>query len=55
MWEYNFVKIPDEEYPNHIEHLNNAGKEGWEFTGHVNDTGYGVEYLMKRKVVSSKG
>ena len=50
MWEYCMVIVPDHEYEREIELLNNAGKDGWEFTGYTSDTGWAKEFLMKRKV-----
>lgn len=50
-WEYSIVSVPDSVGSNVWSVLNEAGKEGWELTGHETDTGYGVDYLMKRGLV----
>lgn len=47
-WEYKVVSVPDEQYGEYVEHLSEAGRDGWEFTGHTADTGHSVDYLMKR-------
>lgn len=50
MWEYSYVEVKDEYYGDIIHFLNAAGFEGWEFTGHTEDTGHSTKYLMKRPV-----
>lgn len=49
-WEYNIVYVSDEDSVNVLADLDVAGNDSWEFTGHVEDTGFGKEYYMKRKV-----
>jgi hypothetical protein len=47
-WEYKYAKVKDEELEKTVPILNALGKDGWEFTGHTEDTGYATIYLMKR-------
>lgn len=49
-WEYDFVIVMDTDNVQTLVLLDQKGAEGWEFTGHVSDTGYGMSYLMKRKI-----
>jgi hypothetical protein len=52
MWEYDYVYVTDCEDLDNVtlRMLNDAGKQGWEFTGNERDTGYGTLYLMKRSI-----
>lgn len=52
-WEYSKIYIKDEDYGEELDGLNEAGAEGWEFTGHVADTGFGMVYFMKREISDS--
>lgn len=57
-WEYSYVYIGDELRENQraiLNELNMAGEEGWEFTGHIEDTGRGTNHLMKRKKSDKSG
>lgn len=50
MWEYIYAEVRDEDYKDVIKVLNSYGVSGWEFTGHIQDTGYSTQYLMKRSI-----
>lgn len=47
-WEYTLVYVSDENADKTLVFLDEHGEMGWEFTGHVADTGYGKRYYMKR-------
>lgn len=54
-YEYDYVTISDREAfinveGKNLEKLNEAGAEGWRFTGHAEDTGTGMRYLMEREI-----
>lgn len=48
MWEYKYVSIKDDLYGS-VDLLNDAGRDGWRFTGHTEDTGYAKMFLMERR------
>lgn len=50
MWEYMNVSVKDDQWDKSLILLNEAGAQGWEFTGLVEDTGYARLFLMKRRI-----
>lgn len=49
-WEYKLVYVHDSDVNAKVKILNEAGEEGWEYTGEKTDTGFGHDYLMKRDI-----
>lgn len=47
-WEYDYIVVKDEDKVKTLVLLDEAGEKGWEFTGHSEDNGYAIVYLMKR-------
>jgi len=58
VWEYTFILVREGEdfYSALLEQMNEAGKDGWEFTGQCfeqfGDNALYSRYLMKRRVPS---
>ena len=51
-WEYGEVVVDKSRLYETIELMDSAGKDGWEFTGHVDETMHVKMYMMKRPIES---
>jgi len=47
-WQYMKLYVPDEDFEETLERLNELGEAGWELVGSPIDTSYGQRYFMKR-------